>query len=209
VELKVVDEELPDALKTIAQKSQVSGGVGGATLSPASEKGKYTNYFYDLDTGYEPAWPKEFPRDESKLDQKQLDDWASKNGVDLMCVVHKASDGKATYQLRAIGMKVVEIDARSARNIDKLIAAGTWPEGRPVEELLIHYDANTEKLEPSAHGTFLFTTREGNRGVITTTDRITRTQNLTGTPSGMEPSGVGFHRGVKFNLREIVPPKAE
>lgn len=35
-------------------------------------------------------------------------------------------------------------------------------------------------------------------------DRITRTPDLTGT-LGPAPAGVGFHKGVRFDLQAIIP----
>jgi hypothetical protein len=80
----------------------------------------------------------------------------------------------------------------------------TLPEGRPVGELLMHYDTKSQKLVPDANAAFLFITREGNMGVIETTDRVTSTANLSGMAYG-PPPGVGFHKGVRFNLKEIIP----
>jgi hypothetical protein len=107
-------------------------------------------------------------------------------------------------------MKVREINPRDLRNLDRLIGAGTLPEGRPVGELLMHYDAKSEQYVPDANAAFLFITREGNMGVIETTERITRTADLTGNGSGPPPaaspsSGAGSDRGVRFNLTSIVP----
>jgi hypothetical protein len=101
-------------------------------------------------------------------------------------------------------MKVREISPRDLRNLDRLLAAGTLPEGRPVGELLMHYDTQSQRLVPDANAAFLFVTREGNMGVIETTDRVTRTANLNGMAGG-PPPGVGFHTGVRFNLKSIIP----
>jgi hypothetical protein len=122
----------------------------------------------------------------------------------LICVTHRSPDGTETYVLQVLGMKVREISARDLRNLDKRIAADTLPEGRPVGELLMHYDAESQRLVPDANAAFLFVTREGNMGVIETTDRGTRTANLTGMVGG-PPPGVGFHKGVRFNLEAIIP----
>jgi hypothetical protein len=52
---------------------------------------------------------------------------------------------------------------------------------------------------PDSNAAFLFITRGGNMGLIETTDRVTQTANLSGTAA--RPSrGVGFHKGVRFNL---------
>jgi hypothetical protein len=104
--------------------------------------------------------------------------------------------------LRAFDMQVREISPRDVRNIERLVRAGTLPEGRPVGELLLHYDAASQKLTPE-NGAFLYVTREGTMGVIEVTDRVTRVADLTGL--GGPPAGVGFHKGVRFNLTTIVP----
>jgi len=204
VGLNSSDEPLPPAPPALGKKARLGGEMTGAVVSPPIEKGQHAWHFLDLDTGYRPKWPAHIPRDESATDSKQLADWAAQTGADLMCVTHRAPDGTETYVLRALGMKVREIDARDLRNLDKLVAAGTLPEGRPVGELLMHYDARSQRLVPDANAAFLYITREGNMGVIETTDRVTRTADLTGRPSGPS-SGVGFHLGVQFNLKAIIP----
>ena len=75
-------------------------------------------------------------------------------------------------------------------DIDTLIAGGKLPEGRPVGELLMHYDAKSEQLVPDANAAFLYITREGSMGVIETTDRITRTADLTGIADSPSSGGV-------------------
>lgn len=204
VNLQVADEPLPPARQTLGKSARLIDEVTDAVLSPASERGRYATYFSDLDTGREPTWPKHIPQDETAFDDKQLAAWASENGVDLMCLSHRSSDRSETYVLRTFGMKVWEISARDLRKLDGLMADGTLPEGRPVGELLMHYDADTQRLVPDANALFLYITSEGNMGVIETTDRVTRTADLTGTFS-QPPKGVGFHKGVRFNLKEIIP----
>ena len=152
----------------------------GATLSPAIEEGPYVEHFYDLDTGYHPKWPAHIRRDEARIDQKELADWAAANGVDLMCVTHRSPDGKETFVLRSFGMKAWEISARDLRNIDKLIAAGTLPKGHEMGDLLMHYDDASKQLVPDANAAFIFVTREGSMGLIETTDRVTRRADLSG-----------------------------
>jgi beta-lactamase regulating signal transducer with metallopeptidase domain len=205
VGLRVVEESLPAATKTLGPTARLGDGVQGETLSPAVQTGKYATHFLDLDTGYSPKWPTEFPRDEAQLDQKQLAAWAAKNGVDLMCATHVAANGTQTFVLKALGMQVWEISERDQRNLDRLIAAGTLPQGRAVKELLMHYDTESKQSVPEANAAFIYITHEGSMGVIETTDRVTRTADLTGQFSGAAPSGVGFFKGVKFNIKPIVP----
>jgi hypothetical protein len=122
-----------------------------------------------------------------------------------MCITHREPDGTETFVLRGFGLKAWEISRRDLRNLDKLIAAGKLPEGREVGELLMHYDPETQQLVPDANAAFLVITRDGSLGLIETTDRITRTADLTGSASGGPSGGVGFHKGVQFNLKAIIP----
>ena len=184
--------------------ARLDEGVIGMVLSPTIEAGEHTEYFYDLDTGASPRWPAHIPRDEARLDRKQLADWAEERGVDLMCVTHRAADGTQTFVLRSFGMTAWEISARDLRNLDKLIAAGTPPKGHDAGELLMHQDEGSKRSVPDANAPFLYVTREGSMGLIETTDRVTRTADLTGG-LGDPPAGVGFHRGVRFNLKSIIP----
>ncbi len=149
--------------------------------------------------------PAAIPKVEAARDSKELTDWMLEKGVDLICITHRAADGTETYVLRALGMNVREISPRDLRNLDQIIAGGALPEGRPVGELLLHFDEKTRQLVPNANAAFLFITREGNRGLIETTDRITRTADLTGQAAGSPSGGVGFHKGVQFNLKAIFP----
>ena len=55
--------------------------------------------------------------------------------------------------------------------------------------------------DPSGPGSTRWRSR---LGLIETTDRVTRTANLSGIASSPSP-GVGFHKGVRFNLKAIIP----
>jgi hypothetical protein len=210
VNLKIAEEPLPPASADLGQTAlgktaRLSGVMTGAVLSPAIQEWPHAWHFFDLDADYRLNWPAHIPQVEASRDTKELAEWASQNGVDLMCITHRSQDGTETYVLRALEMKVRQIDSRDLRNLDTLIAGGKLPEGRAVGELLMHYDAKTQQLAPDANAAFLFITREGNMGVIETTDRITRTGNVAGIASGSSSGGVGFHKGVQFNLKSIVP----
>jgi beta-lactamase regulating signal transducer with metallopeptidase domain len=206
VNLALGEIELPAVSRTLGPGARLGANEGwtGAVVSPAIEGGAYAWHFVDLDTGWQPRWPAQFVKDEARLDQEQLADWARETGVDLMCVTYRDENGTEAFVLRTFGLKAWEIGPRDLRNIGRLIAEGTLPEGRDVGDLLIHYDAESEAYVPDANAAFIFVTREGNLGLIETTDRVVRTQNLAGA-AGQPPGGVGFHLGVRFNLRTIIP----
>jgi hypothetical protein len=187
----------------LGPNARLGDGESGGIVATVAEDGKYVTHFLDLDTGYAPKWPEKIPKDEDRLDQKQLAKWAAENGVDLMCVTHHSADGTSTFVLRAFDMKVWEINQRDLRNIDKSIAAGKLPGGPMVADLLMHYDTESKKYVPDANAAFIFVTREGNMGLLETTDRVTRTNVVTGLPG--YPPGVGWHKGVRFTVRSIIP----
>jgi hypothetical protein len=203
VKLEIVEEPLPAASKTLSAKARLVDGSGGAILSPAKQGGEHARHFCDLDTGYQPRWPASIAKDEARLDERRLGDWAAEKGVDLMCITHVAADGTETFVLRGFGLEAWEISSRDLRNLDKFIAAGKLPEGRPVGDLLMHYDEESRQLAPAADAAFIYLTREGSLGVIEITDRVVKTQNAGGF--GQWPRGVGFFLGVRFNLKTIVP----
>jgi len=206
VNLKVDLEQLPPPTPSpsLGPNARLADSVHGDVLSPAIQGGQYTQYFYDLDTGAHPKWPAQIPQDEARFDPKQLADWAAENGVDLMCVTHRSPDGAQTFVLRSFGMKAWEISPRDLRNIDRLVAKGTLPLDHAAGELLVHYDNDAKQSEPDTNAAFVFVTREGCMGLIETKDRVTRTADLTGR-MGDPPPGVGFQKGVRFNLKSIIP----
>ncbi len=205
VNIAAEDEPIPAAPVALGPKAHTEDHTIGAVLSPAAQEGQYTEYFYDLDTGARPAWPKDIPRDEARFDLKQIAAWAERSGVDLMCVTHRAPDGTNTFVLRSFGMKAWEIGPRELRRFDRLIASRTLPKGHDAGELLMHYDDETKRLMPDANGAFVYVTREGSMGLIEITDRVTQTADFTGMVAGNAPAGVGFKTGVRFNWKSIVP----
>lgn len=205
VNLDASEEPVPPASQKLGKSPRLTGEMVGAVLSPATEEGQHIWRAYDLDTGYRPSWPNTIPKEYAARDARQVTDWAAQTGVDLICVTYRSPDGTETYVLRALGMKVWELSPRDFRNLDRLIAGGTLPEGRPVDDLLMHYDTESQQFVPDADASFLYVTREGSRGVIETTDRVTRTADLTGLAAGSPMPGVGFQKGVRFNLKTIIP----
>ena len=103
VNLTVGDEPLPPAAPALGKTARLSGGLSGAVLSPATQQGQNAWHAYDLDTGSGANWPSGIPRDDPARDPKQLADWASQSGVDLICVTYRSPEGAETCVLRRWG----------------------------------------------------------------------------------------------------------
>ncbi len=200
VNLPPAEEVVIPPVIALGPSAAVDGGTQGATLSPPGESG---DQFLDLDTGLEPNWPLHIPKNQAAEHEREIALWAAQNGVDLMCVIYRAPDGKETYALRAFNMRLWEIAERDAEEIDELVKRGKLPERKPAGELLLHQDEASGRYVPDANAAFLYATREGGTGVIHVTDRVTEKRDITGMLGA--PRGVGFHRGVRFNQREIIP----
>lgn len=202
VNLEVVNETLPPAPASLGPSAKLGDSAKDETLSPVTEEDPDATYFYDLDTGVARGWPAHIPKDAAHLDEKQLTAWAAENGVDLMCVTQEAPDGSEGFVLRSFGMKVREISRAELKELDKLIAAGKLPEGRAVGDLLTHFDPESNQPVAATKAAFIYVTREGCLGLIEVTDQVTHKMVM---PHVSPQPDYGFYRGVRFNLKSIVP----
>lgn len=206
VNLPKIDEPLPPKPnpEALGPQAKIHHDWAQAVVSPLDEASPHAWHFYDLDSHRRTRRPAHLPATSSGTDRQRLDEWMRQEGYDLHCVVERDKQGRPVYALRGVGLKVWEISPRDARNLAESIPGGKLPVGRPVAELLIHFDPETGTLVPDSNGVFLFVTNEGNIGLIETTDRVTRNVDLAGS-AGSPPPGGGFHRGVRFNLSSLVP----
>ena len=128
--------------------------------------------------------------------------WASDHGVDLMCVAQPLDDGTVQYVLKGVGLQLWEIDPLDARNIERRLKEGKLPEGRRLDQpALLHFDAKSGKYVAQTGCSFLYLTKDESLGLITITDFITEARDITGMAGA--PKGVGFYRGVMFDLEAI------
>ncbi len=206
VNLKPLPEIDPSTFPTgldLGESPQIDRHISGMVVCPIGDKpGKYKDFFLDLDTGRSPAWPKSIEWKQAAGDIESVESWASREGCDLICVKRDAQEGESPYVLRGIGLKLWEIDSLDARNLDKRIAAGQLPKGDSVDDMmLMARNANTGNSEVKRGSSFLYLTKEDSLGVITITDIVTIARDITGY--GSAPQGVGFHKGIRFDLKTI------
>jgi hypothetical protein len=200
IELSAAQIPAPSPAKDLGPGAKLGEGSSGGVISPSVEKG---SHFLDLDTGYQPKWPDDVPREPEKINERRLAAWAAENGVDLMCIIHRDGDVE-TYVLRTFDAKTIELAAGDDAPITQSLATGKLLVGRTVGELLMHYDAAADRHVPDVEGWFLVRTREGNRFLVKTVDRVTQIKDLTGQMGGW-PKGIGFQKGVRIDYRAVLP----
>jgi beta-lactamase regulating signal transducer with metallopeptidase domain len=198
VDLPVEPQSTPQPVAALGPQPRLGEGVQQEVLSPSGESG---TQFLDLDTGLEPKWPDTIRKDEQSANQGELALWAAQQGVDLMCVTYRTGD-QSFYALRSFNMRLQEISLRDAKNIGTFLQKGTLPTGEPAGELLLHQDKQTGRYVAD-NAAFLYLTREGGLGLIELTDQVTEARDITGMLGA--PNGVGFHKGVRFNYKPIIP----
>jgi len=188
--------------RELTKNAQAGTRMGEYVLRPIGDTGDRGDFFLDLDTGRRLGWPQGLPREDSSAETVQAaKESAAKRQADLMCVAMPDLNGKLTYTLTGIGLKLWEIKPSDAQDIRKRIADGKLPEGREVKDVLWHYDTETNRLVPNRGGSFLYLTREQGLGVINITGLVTE----VGNPGGYGPPlrGVGYNHGVRFNHQYI------
>lgn len=196
--------DYPRGLELTANATMDNNGKIRMVVTPIGDADKNSNFFLDLDTGGSLGWPANLPHNDTSAKViTAAKEWAATKGVDLMCVPSLTADGKVVHTLVGIGLQLWEIDPFEAKNIANRVAKGQLPEGRRVEDALLHYDPKTKRHFAKRGSSFLYVTREQGLGVITITDFVTKVQDLTGAAAGDPPRGVGFNRGVRFDYRTI------
>ncbi|TWT31546.1 M56 family metallopeptidase [Blastopirellula retiformator] len=205
VGLRLTETPVVSQPELLGPTAKSGDGVIGMRLSPLREKGKYVDYFIDLDTGEQPRPPQAFVKPDAPPTETEVAAWAAQQGIDLICVPYKTAAGKEMLALKAIGMKVRELSPSELRNLDKILATGKLPAGQPAGELLIHVDAETKQRNPDVDSAFLFTTKEGSLGLIET--RMYG-RGRSSAASLFDPNGDAAgptSRSVLFDMHEIIP----
>jgi len=197
----LVPRELGDYPKglEITENAELEGGVAGQILTPVGDADTSANFFLDLDTGKSLKWPKEkLPTsDASEQIVKQASQWAAANGADLLCTT--LEEGTKNYALLGVNMQLWEIDSFDYQSIQKMLAKGELPKGKPMKQPLL-LPLGADEASSKIGSSFLYVTRDEGLGVITITDIVTQAKDIRGM---FVPKGVGFYRGVKISYWPI------
>jgi len=189
--------------RELTENSATDVGVSGAVLSPVGDADHGAEFFADLDSGKRTKWPKELPTDDADPPAvESASKWAAGQGVDLMCVAQTDKDGMVQYVLVGIGLQLWEIDALDVANIEQRLKEGKLPEGRKLDQpAVLHFDEKSGKYIAQTDVSFLYLRKDHGLGIITITDFVTKARDITGMAGA--PKGVGFHRGVRFDVTAI------
>ena len=188
----------------LTEHAATDDGVIGAVLTPVGDADHEAEFFADLDSGKQSKWPEELPADDgATVDAVEAaKNWAADHGADLMCVAQPRDDGTVQYVLVGIGLQLWQIDPLDAMNIKLRLKEGKLPEGRKLEHPeLLTFDAKSGKNVAQTGCSFLYLTTEQSIGLIAITDFVIEVRNMGGAYGDL--SGVGFHRGVRFDITPI------
>jgi hypothetical protein len=129
---------------------------------------KANQTFYDLDTGRVVGLPEQW-RKAKDLEPvlEEILAWAASEGFDLMGTRYTAPDGQAYYALRGINLQAWELGRdRWKKVFADVTVEALQAEGRPTDGLLLHFDKQSQSIDPAATAPFLYVTREGTPGML-------------------------------------------
>ncbi len=190
-----------------AQRHYKIGGGNDGCILESVLKPKARIVFFDLDTSRIAALPEKW-RDAKNI-ESHLDEivaWGAREGFDLMGTEYTAPDGERYFALRAIGLRAWELGAdRWKMRSENITSEELQAEGTPVDGLLLHFDKQTDSLDPKATATFFYTTREGTPGLLFVGVEV-KDDSLK--PGGVrqgddELSPIAFMKGRRFAYSEF------
>ena len=196
--------DMPVVFKLDREKPLKRASGRGNMIAQSLYNTKSVRTFYDLDTGRWSGLPDRFRgmgREELSRTKKEIVEWAKANGFDLMGT--EVDDGDTRYYaLEAIDLDAWEIpmshwrsgEVRSPQSFIKL--------GRPIEQLIAHYDDEKKAHDHTKTGLFFFITNEHTPGQIYLGIEVKDTNLAPGRPargdSQLNPKG--FWKGRRLGL---------
>lgn len=165
--------------------------------------------FYDLDTGRAARLPKRW-RDK-KLSEEQLleiQEWAAEQGYDMLGDEIEGENEKSLFVLRPIGLSTWELPKTQWKAKLKQTSINSLKEqGRlNKQDLLVSFDAETNKAKPLETATFFYITREGTPGIlyvgIEVHDNSLKPGGISTGDNELNP--VAFMKGRRFGLSRLV-----
>jgi beta-lactamase regulating signal transducer with metallopeptidase domain len=148
--------------------------------------------FLDLDSGKHPV-PDGKLLDDSPEDKpsKELLNWASKEGVDLINVkIKQSGDEKSFYAFQPVGMKVWRIANDRYENLaDEVRKSNKIKLPSPWEGPMAQLDEKTGKYDENLTASYLFVTKKGTCGAMQLQPPLSR-ELIPGSPT---PAEGGLH----------------
>jgi hypothetical protein len=203
---KLEEVKAPEGLAT---HFKTSGPSSNWLLQSVFRSGS-RRVFLDFDTGRTARLPDKWRSAEDiSLHVDSILAWAGREGFDLMGTETVSPvDGQRVFVLRSIGMPAWELGKeRWKMNANDVTLESLQAESFPADTLLVHYDAETQSIDPKATATFLYMTREGTVGLLFVGIEV--------QDDGLKPGGRfdgddelrpdHFWKGRRFGFSELVP----
>ena len=196
--------DMPVVYKLNREKplKRASGRSGMIAQSLYNTKSSRT--FYDLDTGRWSGLPDHFrskSREELNKSKNEIVEWAAANGFDLMGT--EVDDGKSRYYaIEAIDLEIWEIPMSHWRSGEVRSPQSYIKLGRPIEQIIAHYDTEKKAYDHTKTGLFFFITNEHTPGQIYLGVEVKDTNLIPGTPSSGDTqlNPKGFWKGRRLGL---------
>ncbi|MFH1301602.1 MAG: carboxypeptidase regulatory-like domain-containing protein, partial [Planctomycetota bacterium] len=165
--------------------------------------------FYDLDTGRAASLPERWRDKKLSEDQlREIQEWAAKQGYDMMGDEIEGEKEKSLFVLRPIGLSTWELPkARWKDPMKRTSMDALKVEGQPnKQDLLVSFDAETNKAKPLDTATFFYITREGTPGILYVGIEVHDDSLKPGgfSTSDNELNPVAFRKGRRFALSRLV-----
>jgi hypothetical protein len=146
--------------------AKATGGMANVIIGAIEDRA--SECFLDLDTGRWPGWQAATnDLGEQNITIETAGPWAAEQGLDVVGTKHAPSgSAKSYFALRGVGLQAWEISNDRWDTIEQeLRSREPLKLGRPVGQILMHYDSETAAYVPGK-ATFLFITREGTSGIL-------------------------------------------
>jgi hypothetical protein len=158
--------------------------------------------FYDLDTGRYGTVHNRWKEDVDRENVKIIAKWATSEGYDLMGTEIEV-DGRKTYVLRLLSGQAWEVPFKFFRDFGRYSACYLIEQGRPVEDVLVVRDPDTEERDYRAPGAFLVITEHSTPCVVRLGVEVHNTNMQPGRLIDGDPelNPQGFRKGRRFGLK--------
>lgn len=208
-DLKLEALEAKEAKLSVDTPLKADSGGSNWILESVFADGAET-VFFDIDTGRVSSLPKQWagkPNLEDQMDE--IANWAQEEGFDMMGSEYLSETGAdSCYSIQNLSMQLWELPKNRWKwHPDGVTAQQLQDEGTRIDDVLMHYNEETNSYEPKSTGTFYYLTRDGSPGLLYLGIEVTNDQLQAGGATGgdLELSPIAFDKGRRLGFTHLVP----